>query len=65
MVNQVFVDESKIKDILTYIQGVKHPEQTRTCPICLSPTGNPMGNPILCDTCTSEQEFRQSNHPHD
>lgn len=34
MVNQVFVDESKIKDILTYIQGVKHPEQTRMMFLC-------------------------------
>lgn len=34
MVNQVFVDENKIKDILTYIQGVKHPEQTRMMFLC-------------------------------
>ena len=27
MVNDVFVDDKKIKDILTYISGMKHAEQ--------------------------------------
>ena len=29
MVNDVFVDDKKIKDILTYISGMKHAEQIR------------------------------------
>lgn len=34
MVNQVFVDDKKIKDILTYISGMKHAEQIRMMFLC-------------------------------
>ena len=34
MVNDVFVDDKKIKDILTYISGMKHAEQIRMMFLC-------------------------------
>ena len=34
MVNQVFIDDKKIKDILTYIQGMRHAEQIRMMFLC-------------------------------
>ena len=34
MVNQVFIDDKKIKDILTYIQGMRHSEQIRMMFLC-------------------------------
>ena len=34
MVNQVFIDDKKIKDILTYIQGIRHAEQIRMMFLC-------------------------------
>lgn len=34
MVNEVFVDDRKIKDILTYIGGIKHAEQIRMMFLC-------------------------------
>lgn len=34
MVNEVFVDDKKIKDILTYISGMKHAEQIRMMFLC-------------------------------
>ena len=34
MVNQVFIDDKKIKDILTYIQGIRHAEQIRMMFFC-------------------------------
>ena len=34
MVNDVFVDDKKIKDILTYINGIRHSEQIRMMFLC-------------------------------
>ena len=34
MVNQVFIDDKKIKDILTYIQGMRHAEMIRMMFLC-------------------------------
>lgn len=34
MTNDVFVDDKKIKDILTYISGMKHAEQIRMMFLC-------------------------------
>ena len=34
MVNQVFIDDKKIKDILTYIQGIRHAERIRMMFLC-------------------------------
>jgi len=34
MVNQIFIDDKKIKDILTYIQGMRHAEQIRMMFLC-------------------------------
>ena len=34
MVNQIFVDDKKIKDILTYISGMRHAEQIRMMFLC-------------------------------
>ncbi|MBP5534259.1 MAG: tyrosine-type recombinase/integrase [Alphaproteobacteria bacterium] len=34
MVNQVFIDDKKIKDILTYISGMRHAEQIRMMFLC-------------------------------
>lgn len=34
MVNQVFIDDKKIKDILTYIQGMRHAPQIRMMFLC-------------------------------
>ena len=34
MVNQVFIDDKKIKDILTYIQGIRHAKQIRMMFLC-------------------------------
>ena len=34
MVNQIFVDDRKIKDILTYISGMRHAEQIRMMFLC-------------------------------
>ena len=34
MVNQVLIDDKKIKDILTYIQGMRHAEQIRMMFLC-------------------------------
>lgn len=34
MVNEVFVDDKKIKDILIYISGMKHAEQIRMMFLC-------------------------------
>lgn len=34
MVNQILIDDKKIKDILTYIQGMRHAEQIRMMFLC-------------------------------
>ena len=34
MVNQAYLDDKKIKDILTYISGMRHSEQIRTMFFC-------------------------------
>ena len=34
MINQVFIDDKKIKDILTYISGIRHAEQIRMMFLC-------------------------------
>ena len=34
MINQVYIDDKKIKDILTYIAGMRHAEQIRMMFLC-------------------------------
>ena len=34
MVNQIFIDDKKIKDILIYISGINHAEQIRMMFLC-------------------------------
>ena len=34
MINQTYIDDKKVKDILTYISGMRHAEQIRMMFLC-------------------------------